>query len=217
MDVRSDDTRCWHCSPSAPRDNWVSSTDHVQRHGDVAKVARHGSLRPIGIPLDQCLYQVSMLIQGLLRATRREEDRPILEPHQLGVEHVQQTLGRGVATRLDDACVEPTVGVEIRPQITAFDLRAHLGVDRLYGGEVVIGRRDRRVAGGKTLEHGSRLGDLDGLALANGPHMCATVRFADNETFVLQSEEHGADHASTRAEAGTEVRFDEPLLGEQFA
>jgi hypothetical protein len=118
-------------------------------------------------------------------------------------------LGGTVPRELEQGRVQVGVRVRCAEEVTEFEqftlaretclqTRGAPIVDPLGG-----------LADGKALEYGAGLKNLDRFVVRDLAHARAAMRLADDETFLLETDEGGSDGTARHLECGTDLRFDE--------
>src|SRR3954452_2659255 len=188
----------------------------AQRLRHVRQVAAHRALGRLAVARGDRVDDRGVLAVRALRAAR-QQDRAVLEAHDLRDQEAGQAAHRVVAGDLDDPPVQPRVRVRDGDEVAALALRAHLAKDRAQLAHVLRRRPPGRLARGQALERGTDLEDLDRLALGHTAHARAAVALALDEAVVLEAHERHAHRAAPHAEPARQVLLDEPLARQQVA
>jgi hypothetical protein len=187
-----------------------------ERVRDVEQMAAHRVLGRLGLARDDRLDDRGVLRLRCRRASWNQ-DRAVLVAHRLGVQPVDQALGRAVPGQLEQCGMQ--VGVRIRgaEQVTRLEERTMPRQNRLQplcaGIVDPLGGQPHREA----LEHRACLEDLDRLGVGDLAHAGTPVRLAHDEPFLLEPYQRVPDGGPGHLERRDDVRLDKTGVGRDLA
>jgi hypothetical protein len=186
------------CVSNAPRNSsrarGEGSTDGCSATaeclGDVGEMRAHRGLGRVRVAGGDRIDDRAMLGVGALAATG-EKDRPVLEADELRPERSDQP-GRGrMSPDLEHPAMKDGVLIRRPKQVARVQHLAHPREDPAQVLDIPAGRADGRVSRRKSLEHGPRLEDLDGLALIDEANPRAAMTLMLDEALVFESRKCG--------------------------
>ena len=145
--------------------------------------------------------------------TAGDEDRPVLISHHLGTEAANQALRGGVTGELEERCMELGIRIGCAEQVAGVE---ELAMEREAPAQALgPGLVDSLggLADGEAFEHGARLEDLDGFAVADLPDACPAVRLANHEPLLLEPDQRIPHGAPRHREDRADVRLDKTRIG----
>ena len=169
-----------------------------------------------GRPGDNGFHDRGMLRHGRGGASGNQ-DRAVLVAHGLGAQGADEAEGRTVPRELEQRRVQVRVRFRRSQQVAEFE---QLALAR----ETCLNARDtgfvdplRGLADREPFENGAGLQNLDRFVVADSPHARATMRFANDEPFLLEANERRSYLAARHLERGADVRLHEPCFGRDVA
>jgi 3-hydroxyisobutyrate dehydrogenase-like beta-hydroxyacid dehydrogenase len=180
--------------------------------GHVEEVFAHRELRLGRTAGDHGLDDRRVLGHGRRRSAR-DQDRAVLVAHRLRVQGVDESDSGRMAGELQQGGVQ--VGVRVRcpeeiPAVEELTLACETGLET---GDAGMLDSSGGLADGEALEDGARLQDLDRLVVTDAPHAGASMRLANDEPVLLETDERRAHGAARHVERRGDVGLDEAGVG----
>src|SRR5919197_2297516 len=184
--------------------------------GDVREVCAHRQLGFVRATGDHGLDDRRVLGKRRRRSTG-DQDGAVLVPHRLCVQAPDEADSGAVARELEESGMQVGVGVGRAQQVTVLEELALTGETRVKtnGARIVDARGGP--ADREALEDGTCLQDLDRLLVADAPHASASMRLANDEPVLLQTNERRAHRAARHLECRRDVCLDEAGAGRDVA
>ena len=164
----------------------TSGVRGAQGLGDVPEVRAHRRLGGVAVPAGDGVDDRGVLGERAVRAAG-DEDRAVLEAHELGVQRGHQPHHGAVASDLQQRAMQDGVLVGRAEQVAGVEALAHAAEDLAQRRDVLVRRVLGGVAGGQPLQRHPRLEDLRRLVLAHQPDARAAVALVLDEPLLRRA------------------------------